>query len=48
MMLGGLLFAAGAILNGSAENIAMLISGRLLLGFGIGFANQARIIVFIS
>ncbi|KAK6263041.1 hypothetical protein QUC31_008857 [Theobroma cacao] len=41
MMFGGLLFAGGAVLNGFAENIAMLIVGRMLLGFGIGFANQA-------
>ncbi|KAK8549212.1 hypothetical protein V6N13_008893 [Hibiscus sabdariffa] len=41
MMLGGLLFAFGAILNGFAMNLPMLIVGRLFLGFGIGFANQS-------
>ncbi|XVF13205.1 hypothetical protein REPUB_Repub08aG0188200 [Reevesia pubescens] len=41
MMFGGLLFAAGAILNGAARNILMLIFGRIFLGFGIGFANQS-------
>ncbi|KAL4308073.1 hypothetical protein GQ457_01G035160 [Hibiscus cannabinus] len=41
MMLGGLLFAGGAIFNGFAMNLPMLIVGRLLLGFGIGFANQS-------
>lgn len=35
-----LLFAVGAILNGFSQNLAMLIIGRLLLGFGIGSANQ--------
>jgi MFS family permease len=37
---GGLTFLVGAALNGAAENIAMLITGRILLGVGIGFANQ--------
>ncbi|KAK8266632.1 hypothetical protein V6Z12_D12G259200 [Gossypium hirsutum] len=41
MMLGGLFFAIGAVINGFAENVLMLIIGRVLLGFGIGFANQS-------
>ncbi|KAH8521874.1 hypothetical protein Peur_040480 [Populus x canadensis] len=41
MMTSGLLFAAGAIVNGLAKNVVMLIVGRLLLGFGIGCANQS-------
>ncbi|XP_057510142.1 sugar transport protein 1-like [Actinidia eriantha] len=41
MLLGGLLFCAGAIVNGVAKNVAMLIIGRVLLGCGIGFANQS-------
>ncbi|KAF7846975.1 hypothetical protein BT93_L3521 [Corymbia citriodora subsp. variegata] len=41
MILGGLAFLIGAILNGIATNIAMLIIGRLLLGVGVGFANQS-------
>ncbi|EEF51092.1 sugar carrier protein C-like [Ricinus communis] len=41
MMAGGFLFAAGAILNGAASAVWMLIVGRLLLGFGIGCANQS-------
>lgn len=40
MLLGGAVFLVGAILNGAAENVAMLIIGRLLLGVGVGFANQ--------
>ena len=40
MLLGGLLFCGGAIVNGVAKNVAMLIIGRVLLGCGIGFANQ--------
>ncbi|KAJ4956868.1 hypothetical protein NE237_013651 [Protea cynaroides] len=41
MTIGGLVFLAGAILNASAVNISMLIIGRILLGIGVGFANQS-------
>ncbi|KAK3431698.1 hypothetical protein EUGRSUZ_E03809 [Eucalyptus grandis] len=41
MFLGGILFCVGALLNGFANAVWMLIVGRILLGFGIGFANQA-------
>ncbi|XP_060975018.1 sugar carrier protein C-like [Cannabis sativa] len=41
MLWGGILFLIGAILNASAQNIWMLILGRLFLGFGIGCANQS-------
>ncbi|AES59982.2 sugar porter (SP) family MFS transporter [Medicago truncatula] len=41
MFLGGLFFLIGAILNGLAANVEMLIIGRLLLGFGVGFCNQS-------
>ncbi|KAH8493592.1 hypothetical protein Peur_061592 [Populus x canadensis] len=41
MLFGGLLFCAGAIINGFAKAVWMLILGRILLGFGIGFANQS-------
>ncbi|KAG7960186.1 hypothetical protein I3843_10G110800 [Carya illinoinensis] len=41
MLLGGLLFCVGAILNGFAQAVWMLIVGRMLLGFGIGFAGQS-------
>lgn len=40
MILGGLVFLVGSILNGTANNVAMLIIGRLLLGVGVGFSNQ--------
>ncbi|KAG5221864.1 sugar porter family MFS transporter [Salix suchowensis] len=36
-----LVFLLGAIINGAAVNVAMLIIGRLLLGIGVGFANQS-------
>ncbi|POO03989.1 Sugar/inositol transporter [Trema orientale] len=41
MVLGGFTFLLGGAINGGAANIAMLILGRLFLGFGIGFTNQA-------
>ncbi|KAL3502286.1 hypothetical protein ACH5RR_036735 [Cinchona calisaya] len=41
MTIGGLVFLAGAVINGAAVNVAMLIIGRLLLGVGIGYANQS-------
>ncbi|GMH19491.1 hypothetical protein Nepgr_021332 [Nepenthes gracilis] len=41
MLLGGILFFAGAIINAAAQDVAMLIVGRMLLGFGVGFANQS-------
>ncbi|OAY73508.1 Sugar transport protein 1 [Ananas comosus] len=40
MLGGGLIFMVGAIINGAARNVAMLIVGRILLGLGIGFTNQ--------
>ncbi|KAI9128039.1 hypothetical protein K1719_001032 [Acacia pycnantha] len=39
MMFGGVFFVLGALLNGLAIHIWMLIVGRMLLGFGIGCAN---------
>ncbi|KAK4363484.1 hypothetical protein RND71_018725 [Anisodus tanguticus] len=41
ILLGGANFLAGAALGGAASNIYMLIFGRVLLGVGVGFANQA-------
>ncbi|KAK7363273.1 hypothetical protein VNO77_05409 [Canavalia gladiata] len=40
MICGGVLFLAGAALNAFAQKVWMLIVGRMLLGFGIGCANQ--------
>ena len=47
MLFGGLLFCAGSIINGAAEAVWMLILGRMLLGFGIGFANQVKLLPFV-
>ncbi|KAF2546269.1 hypothetical protein F2Q70_00022065 [Brassica cretica] len=41
MFVGGLAFLIGALFNAFAVNVAMLIIGRLLLGVGVGFANQS-------
>lgn len=40
MVLGGCTFFVGAALNGGAPNIAILILGRIFLGFGVGFTSQ--------
>lgn len=41
MLIGGAAFLAGGALGGAAVNVYMLILGRLLLGVGVGFANQS-------
>lgn len=40
ILIGGAAFLSGAALNGAASNVYMLIFGRVLLGVGVGFANQ--------
>lgn len=46
ILIGGAAFLGGAALGGAAYNIYMLIIGRVLLGVGVGFANQVPILVF--
>ncbi|CAL9039631.1 unnamed protein product [Musa banksii] len=41
IMSGAVSFFLGSAINAGAVNIFMLIAGRILLGFGIGFGNQA-------
>lgn len=41
MFVGGIFFLSGAFINGFALDVAMLIVGRILLGIGVGFANQS-------
>ncbi|KAF8769015.1 hypothetical protein HU200_007018 [Digitaria exilis] len=41
MFAGGITFLVGCVFNGAAVNVAMLILGRVLLGVGVGFANQS-------
>lgn len=40
MLIAGIFFIAGVVLNTTAQDLAMLIIGRILLGCGVGFANQ--------
>lgn len=47
MLIAGVFFIFGVVLNAAAQNLAMLIVGRILLGCGVGFANQA-VPVFLS
>ncbi|KAJ8772326.1 hypothetical protein K2173_027503 [Erythroxylum novogranatense] len=41
ILIGGAAFLAGAALGGAAVNVYMIIFGRVLLGIGVGFANQS-------
>ncbi|KAK6152891.1 hypothetical protein DH2020_012530 [Rehmannia glutinosa] len=41
MMMAGFIFLIGAGLTGGAVHLLMLIGGRILLGVGVGFANQS-------
>ncbi|XP_057857500.2 sugar transport protein MST4 [Cryptomeria japonica] len=41
MLIAGILFLIGVVLNAVAQDLAMLIIGRIMLGCGVGFANQA-------
>ncbi|CAA7395464.1 unnamed protein product [Spirodela intermedia] len=41
MLIAGFFFIVGVVLNAAAQDLAMLIAGRILLGCGVGFANQA-------
>lgn len=40
ILFGSAVFLCGAILNGVAQNVVMLILGRILLGVGVGFTNH--------
>ncbi|XP_072952110.1 sugar transport protein 8-like [Typha angustifolia] len=47
MQAASVFFLAGVVLNAAAQDLAMLIIGRILLGVGVGFGNQA-IPLFLS
>ncbi|CAD5196154.1 unnamed protein product [Musa acuminata subsp. malaccensis] len=47
MFLGGVNFLIGSAVNGAPMNVFVLILGRVLLGIGIGFANQGRLHVIL-
>ena len=40
MLIAGFFFLVGVVLTAAAQDLAMLIIGRILLGCGVGFANQ--------
>ena len=42
MLMAGIAFCVGAALTAGAVHLAMLVVGRISLGVGVGFANQAR------
>ncbi|KAF8105414.1 hypothetical protein N665_0157s0005 [Sinapis alba] len=41
MLIAGVFYIIGVVLNAAAQDLAMLITGRIMLGCGVGFANQA-------
>ncbi|CAK9212262.1 unnamed protein product [Sphagnum troendelagicum] len=41
ILVAGISFLMGVILRASAQNLAMLVIGQSLLGWGLGFSNQA-------
>jgi len=45
MLIAGIFFLIGVIFNGAAQDLAMLIVGRILLGCGVGFANQVSVLI---
>ncbi|ESW15226.1 hypothetical protein PHAVU_007G055200 [Phaseolus vulgaris] len=47
MLIAGIFFIVGTVLNSVVNSLSLLILGRLLLGCGVGFANQA-VPVFLS
>lgn len=47
MFVGGIFFLAGSSLNAFAQNVEMLIAGRIFLGIGVGFANQVCICMYM-
>jgi len=48
MLIAGFFFLCGVVLNAAAQDLAMLIVGRILLGCGVGFANQVLFLIFSS
>ncbi|KAM6565310.1 hypothetical protein CsatA_020238 [Cannabis sativa] len=42
MLIAGIFFIIGTILNAAAINFLMLVLGRLMLGCSVGFANQVN------
>lgn len=47
ILISGIVFIVGSALGGAAINVYMIIFGRVLLGIGVGFANQVTLFLFI-
>lgn len=47
MLIAGIFFLIGTAFNAAAQDLAMLIVGRILLGCGVGFANQVCLITYL-
>lgn len=43
IVIGGICFLGGSTLNAGAMKLTMLISGRIMVGVGIGFGNQVTL-----
>lgn len=48
MLIAGVFFIIGTVFNAAAQDLAMLIIGRIMLGCGVGFANQVVPFVTLS
>ncbi|KAI6689148.1 hypothetical protein NL676_025976 [Syzygium grande] len=48
MLLGGTIFLYGALVNAAAQNIAMLIIGRILFSIGVGFTTQSVLLYVLE
>jgi MFS family permease len=43
ILIAGISFLIGVVLKTSAQNLAMLVLGRVLYGLGVGFSNQVSV-----
>ena len=46
IIIAGIAFLAGSGFGGWGYNVYILILGRVLLGIGVGFANQVTLLIF--
>jgi len=46
MLLAGIFFIAGTALSALAGTLILIILGRIILGCGVGFANQVIIYIY--
>jgi MFS transporter, SP family, sugar:H+ symporter len=48
IVVAGFFFIIGVVFGATAQNLGMLIIGRIFLGCGVGFANQVIHLPFVS